>query len=341
MEKSDILFSVLVPVYNVEQYLDDCVESVLAQTYPHYELILVNDGSTDSSGEICDRYAARYDNIRVFHKENVGQLHTRKYALDHAKGDYCVFLDSDDYLDVQMLERMHDTIARTDCDCVIFGFKRVCDGKVISVTADKEDRVVTDKRELYRTCFLSSAYNSVCRKVVRTSLLQGIDYAAYYHIKHGEDLLQSLDILRQCRCVAFLKEALYNYRYNPASVTSVLEFKNFTVDNTVRETVLHFLQEEQIFTEKDFEEYRSYCIRLVAEKLCILARYDIDKTKKYALFDNIKASAYYTDFLQNGAYDRKRVGKYDGLYRLFVKGHYGLLITIVKWSARIKKLVKR
>ncbi len=341
MANNHILFSVLVPVYNVETYLEDCVESVLAQTYQNFEIILVDDGSTDSSGAICDRYAAQYDNIRVFHKPNVGQLHTRKYALDRADGDYCVFLDSDDYLDVTMLERVHNAIIETDCDCVIFGMNRVCNGKIQLVVADEQDRVVTDKRELYRTCFLSSMYNSVCRKTVRTSLLKGMDYDAYYHIKHGEDLLQSLDVFRQCECVAFLKDALYNYRFNPSSVTSELKFESFTVENTVREIVLAFLKEQQVFTDKDFEDYRGFCIRLVSEKLYILARYDIDKTKKLELFDNMKASAYYTDFLQNGPYDRGRAGKYHWLYRLFVKGHYRLLIAAVRWVERIKKLVKR
>jgi len=341
MANKNIRFSVLVPVYNVETYLEDCVESVLKQTYQNFEIILVDDGSTDSSGAICDRYAAQYDNIRVFHKPNVGQLHTRKYALDRAVGDYCVFLDSDDYLESYALERLQETIIGTQCDCVIFGYKRVCEGRTISVTTDKEDCVVTDKRELYRICFLSSAYNSVCRKAVRTPLLKGMDYDAYYHIKHGEDLLQSLDVLRQCECVAFLKDVLYNYRYNATSMTNALKFEDFTVDNTVRETVLSFLKEQCVFSDKDFEDYRGFCIRLVSEKLYILARYDIDKAKKTELFDNIKASSYYTDFLQNGPYDRGRTGKYHWLYRLFVKGHYRLLITAVRWVERIKKLIKR
>ena len=341
MARKDITFSVLVPVYNVEKYLEECVESVLAQTYTNYELILVNDGSTDRSGEICDRYAAQYENIYAFHKTNVGQLHTRKYALDRAKGDYCVFLDSDDYLDPTMLERMQKTIIDTDCDCIIFGFRRVYEGETYGVETDSSNRVVTDKRELYRTCFSSVAYNSVCRKVVKTSLLQGLNYDTYYHIKHGEDLLQSLDVLRQCNRVAFLKDVLYNYRYNPASVTSVLKLEDFTVDNTVREIVLDFLREQNVFTQQDFEAYRGYCISLLINKICVLAGYPIEKKKKIALFDNIKNSAYYIDFLQKGEYDMSRVGKKYWLYRLFTGGHYTLLVWAVQGMAWIKKVIFR
>ena len=338
MARKDITFSVLVPVYNVEKYLEECVESVLAQTYTNYELILVNDGSTDRSGEICDRYAAQYENIYAFHKANVGQLHTRKYALDRAKGDYCVFLDSDDYLDPNMLERVYQAIVDTDCLCVIFGFRRVYKGKVYAEVTDAQNRVISDKRELYRTCLFSSVYNAVWRKVVKTSLLQELNYDNYYHIKHGEDLLQSLDILRLCDRIAFLKDVLYNYRYNPASVTNVLKFEDFTVDNTVREATLSFLKEQNVFTHRDFEDYRGYCIRLMAEKIYILCRYPIERTKKVALLDNLKESVYYTDFLQKGAYNYKRVGKHLWLYQLFVCGWYTLLIIAVLGMERVKKI---
>ena len=89
-------FSVLVPVYNVEKYLKQCIESVLNQTYQSFELILVDDGSTDNSGAICDEYASKHKFIKVIHKPNGGLLHTRRVSLAHATGDWYVFLDSDD-----------------------------------------------------------------------------------------------------------------------------------------------------------------------------------------------------------------------------------------------------
>ena len=88
------MISSLIPAYNVEKYLLECIESVLSQTYPAYEIILVNDGSTDSSGRICDEYARRYPFIKVFHKPNGGQLSSRQYAIARATGEFYVFLDS-------------------------------------------------------------------------------------------------------------------------------------------------------------------------------------------------------------------------------------------------------
>ena len=101
-------FSILVPVYNVEQYFEQCLQSLLNQTYKDFEVILVDDGSKDSSGEICDRYQAEYpDKIKVIHQKNQGQLASRCNAIKAAVGDYCIFVDSDDMIDVKLLETVN------------------------------------------------------------------------------------------------------------------------------------------------------------------------------------------------------------------------------------------
>ena len=110
LETAGLRFSVLVPVYNAEKYLEACIQSVLQQTYQNYELILVNDGSKDGSGAICDRYAQEYENIRVYHKENGGQLHARQCAIRNAHGDYYIFLDADDTLRRNALQTLAEKI---------------------------------------------------------------------------------------------------------------------------------------------------------------------------------------------------------------------------------------
>ena len=96
--------SVIVPVYNVEQYLPRCIESILAQTYNDFELLLINDGSSDNSGNICDEYAKNNSRVRVFHKENGGVSSARNMGLDNAQGEYVVFVDSDDFIRNKYLE---------------------------------------------------------------------------------------------------------------------------------------------------------------------------------------------------------------------------------------------
>ena len=117
-------FSVVIPVYNVKEYLEKCVQSVLAQHSDEYEIILVDDGSTDGSGELCDALAARTpEKIRVVHKTNGGLGDARNVGLEHARGDYLVFLDSDDYIDETMFAELSEKIDETHADIISFGFR--------------------------------------------------------------------------------------------------------------------------------------------------------------------------------------------------------------------------
>ena len=112
------LLSIIVPIYNVEQYIDKCIQSILNQTYQNLEIILVDDGATDRSGSIADSYAAKDKRIKVFHKENGGISDARNYGLDHVTGDYILFVDSDDFIENTMCERLFTIANSTHADMV-------------------------------------------------------------------------------------------------------------------------------------------------------------------------------------------------------------------------------
>ena len=114
------LFSIIVPVYNVERYLGDCIESVLQQSFSDWELILVDDGSKDRSAELCDEYAQRDDRIKVIHKQNEGVSVARKTGCDNARGEYLMFVDSDDWIEKDCLQGVHDVVTRYHADIVRF-----------------------------------------------------------------------------------------------------------------------------------------------------------------------------------------------------------------------------
>lgn len=120
MDCSNVLVSVIVPVYNVENYLEKCINSVLEQTHQNFELILVDDGSPDKSGEICDRYAEKDNRIKVIHKENGGQSSARNVGLNIASGDYFIFLDSDDFLNIHALEITVKNCINNNCEICDF-----------------------------------------------------------------------------------------------------------------------------------------------------------------------------------------------------------------------------
>ena len=137
------LVSIIVPVYNAEKYLKRCVDSILAQDYPHFELLLMDDGSSDGSGEICDAYAKADDRVRVVHKENSGVSDTRNQALDLAKGTYVQFLDSDDWIVPEATRLLVRSMEEYNCDMVISDFYRVSGERLAQKGDIEEDKVMS------------------------------------------------------------------------------------------------------------------------------------------------------------------------------------------------------
>ena len=299
---NNIKFSIMTPVYKVEQYLPECIESVLGQTYGNFEFILVDDGSPDHSGEICDEYAKKDSRIRVFHKPNGGLMHTRRYALERAQGDYYVFLDSDDYLSLDTLETLSRYISETGVDCVIYGFEWLRPEGTSHIKCSSYDcgRVITDKRELYNIVFNDEAYNSLWRKCAKASCFDGRDHSRYYHIKRGEDLLQSLEILENAGSFLFIPETLYCYRVNPASITHSDSYEGYRANFEVRETVLEFLGKSGVFTEEDYDRLRNNDMDRVAVELKRICRYAPTREAKREAIASIRDSAYYKHFLEPG-----------------------------------------
>ena len=330
--KSDIRFSVQIPVYNVEDYLDECIRSVIDQTYPAYEIILVDDGSTDSSGAKCDQYAGQFPQIKVFHKANQGLIHTRMTALKYSSGDYIVMLDSDDLLEKDALEILHSTIIRHQCDCVFFNRKRLTDHGLADPTYHIQEGYVTDKRTVLRRALTEIPYNAIVLKCAKASMYRSMDYSAFFHIQRGEDLLQSLELLKNCRTFEFIDNALYIYRMREGSITKTCEDPG-SVDFTVRKKALEYLRNEDVFTEDDFNEYRDKCIDLFLDQIIRIGSSHIPGRKKKDIFNMIRREDYYCDFISKGISERKRfTAAKRVLFRLFTQKMDGPAILLL--SAR-------
>ena len=299
---NNIKFSIMTPVYKVEQYLPECIESVLGQTYGNFEFILVDDGSPDRCGEICDEYAEKDSRIRVFHKPNGGLMHTRRYALERASGDYYVFLDSDDYLSLDALETLSRYINETGADCVIYGLEWLRPEGTVQVQCAPCDcgRVITDKRELYNIIFNNESYNAIWRKCARASCFDGRDYSAWYHINNGEDLIQSIEIVENARSIVFIPEKLYRYRYNSTSITHSNEFDNYSADLEVNEIVLGFLRSTDALRPEDFDRLRNKNLDGMAVEVKRICRYASTREHKYNAIKSIRENAYYSEFLEAG-----------------------------------------
>lgn len=294
-----LYFSVLVPVYNTEKYLSDCIGSVINQTYSNWELILIDDGSTDKSGLICDFFSQKDKRIKTFHKINEGLISARQYARLEASGDFFIYLDSDDFLKPEALYVINKIINKTNSDCVIYRYEQSSIRKSLQKKNSEYTAVFTNinKRELYKKVFQNSVYNSLCIKAVRSRIQKSTDYSNYYKIQYGEDLLQSLEIYKKCNKITFIPDILYIYNMNPTSMTHTHKKKETLVDFTVRKQVLQFLQDENVFTMQDFMDYRDFCLKLLEYKILEIAVYPMRSEEKKFFFDSIIEDSYYKSFL--------------------------------------------
>jgi len=220
-----MIFSIVIPVYNVEEFLDECIGSVLHQTYPNFEIILVDDGSTDSSGAICDRYASEYPaRIRVFHNVNRGQMAARLYGMERACGDVCMFLDSDDCFRCDTLEKLNDIFCGTGCDMILFNASRYVDYSAPYRNFEYENGQCFEgqsKHALYTKMIISSELNSLVLKAAKRDVLAAIpDSYRNFNGHYAEDLLMSLPMITQAEKIVYMDQNFYYYRVRQGSAVN-------------------------------------------------------------------------------------------------------------------------
>ncbi len=214
------MISVLVPVYNVEKYLRRCLDSILCQTYTDYEIVLVDDGSTDTSGQICDEYAGKHGCIRVIHQENAGLAQVRNVSVAAARGEYITFVDSDDAAEPTLLEVLMRDMTAADADVSICSWSEVSDDGVrteLTWDGKEEGFKVWETQEAVRTLLYQKGIdNNTWGKLYRREVLAGIEFPAG---RIYEDLAVMYQILLKSRRVCYRPEALYLYTCNTSGIS--------------------------------------------------------------------------------------------------------------------------
>ena len=242
--------SVIVPVYNVEQYLESCIESILLQSFTDFELILIDDGSSDNCGLICDQYSEIDSRIKVLHKTNGGLSSARNAGLDIASGELVTFVDSDDVIHPQMIEKMLAILEETNADIVSTGLKTFrSDSPFILDVGDINYQV------LMRNEFIDQLYPenfgkisvSACGKIYRMKLFDSIRFPEGLIY---EDLHIYLNVLMNCKIITVTDTYLYFNYVNPASITrsNYLKYDRFG-EFTVREGYVQYFSEHGLFNQ--------------------------------------------------------------------------------------------
>lgn len=211
------LISVIVPIYNVEKYLKKCLDSIVSQTYNNLQIILVNDGSTDNSAVVCARYSKKDSRIELIEQENAGLSAARNAGIEKAKGEYLVFIDSDDVVDSDYIEYLYNLIVESGADMSICGIRESYDsGKERNLSSGYKNEII-ERSDCLKRMLLEQGYNcSAYAKLYKRELWGDI---VYPYAKHYEDLGTTYRYILHAHKVAFGSEAKYEYFIRKGSIS--------------------------------------------------------------------------------------------------------------------------
>lgn len=290
MEKHKI--SIIVPIYNVEDYLEHCIESICAQTYQNLEIILVDDGSMDHSGQICDHYAALDPRIAVIHQKNQGLVRARKAGLQQAQGEYIGFVDGDDYLEPGMYTALMEILLKENVDFVhsgyfidektgIHGIERLESG--CAVWTNHGNRAECLQEYVLNIISSKKISSSAWSKLYRRDFIRSAYFEVPDENSYGEDLLCLCSCLLRCESFCVIDKAYYHYVTRGDSL-----FHRKSVENTQKEYRLYaalgnLFRQHGVYGELQsaLERYYLYsvtaCIKHLGNSVCPLYQYPLEE----------------------------------------------------------------
>lgn len=280
----DELISIIIPVYNTEAFLERCIQSLCVQTYKNWEIILVDDGSTDSSGWLCDMYATKDCRIHVIHQKNLGVSSARNAGLEIANGEYITFVDSDDYVEADMLQKLLWLQKSSKAEIVSSLFRVENQQKMKQENARKmlfnSEDAISDM-----LCCKNITYHVGC-KVFQKTVINGLRFRV--ECSHNEDLLFCYQAILKSNCIAHISESLYIYGNNENSATRVPFNHTRLTAIDVQEFILGDIQKRYPLSklyqtaEQQFLKVNIYTAMQMA-----LARYE-EKSDKRRVRENVK-----------------------------------------------------
>lgn len=325
-----MILSVIVPVYNVQDYLDECIQSIINQTFTDFELILVNDGSTDSSGEICDRWAEKDGRIRVIHKQNSGPSDTRMTGIKEAKGQFLAFVDSDDKISPQMYETMLSVQAEKDYDYVICGLKRFFTEKDTIREEPAEDIRLDSQADIMKKIILPLIFPVNGEHIVSRSSTKNI-YKKSIFEKHNisykdlnkyfsEDLLMNLEYLLNCKNAASIPDTFYWYRANINSFTNTIR-TDYTKLKSITNMYYYVVN---LFNGNT--DVKNRCATRCLELLSVFLRFVVKNNNAKDAFKQIRQLCGNKDVQTMLEFDGSALSAKNKLIKLLIAGKHSLIL---------------
>ena len=263
--KDNKKISIIVPIYNIEKYLEECINSIINQTYANLEIILVDDGSTDKSGQLCDYYAKKDNRIIVIHKKNGGLVSARKAGLDIAIGDYIAFVDGDDWVENNMYESLLEFATDTNADFVESGYydenekTGICTERLL---VDLIDEVTLDNTEKWIGKWLKDQVECPIRSTIWSKLYKAELIKKSYSLvpddmSRGEDFVNFINLLFFARNKVYITaKAFYHYRSRENSLSHDKSFAYYIINQDLYAYVKRLINDKFPKLKKDVEEWR-------------------------------------------------------------------------------------
>ena len=301
--------SVIVPVYNVYEYIEKCLDSLVKQTLKDIEIIVVNDGSPDDSQKIIDKYAKKYKNIKSYIKENGGLSDARNYGLKYAKGEYIAFLDSDDYVSYDMYEKMYQKAKEKDFDIVVCDINYLYPDNTLRVSSGINDDT-TDIKKAYLTIH-PAAWNKIFKK----SLFQNDVY--FKKNVWFEDVEFIYRMLPYIKSIGVVKEAFNQYVQRPGSITNTINKKIYHyIDNM--NGVIDFYKERKLYNEYEKELEYAYVRYIYATFVKSVKRYDYSEYIKAVDVAITNVKEHFPKYRKNKYFYKSLKGLYLVIFNKFV-----------------------
>lgn len=327
------LVSIIVPVYKAEKYIHQCIDSLLTQTYSNIEVILVDDGSPDNCGKICDEYAAKDYRVKVIHQQNGGVSVARQTGIDHATGEYSIHADPDDWVELNMIEELVAKAVADNADMVICDFYRESKSDRIHVCQNPGDDLSASA--VLRKILSQQLHGSCCNKLVNRSHIEGIGFIPE-DLCILEDELYNIRILARTIKVSYLPKAFYHYR-----VENEHSLCNTTSEKSFKSKV------------KAVSEIESFCLANVAGIVSL----DFIRIKRNVLFDALRTKRYEAlrklypeqkEAMINSGTPYRLLAPVSSCIALALRGYPALAYTLYNWNMRLinylqqmKRFVKR
>lgn len=303
------LVSIIVPIYNVERYLYECLKSIKNQTYTNIEILLINDGSTDNCANICDKFSEQDSRIKVFHKVNQGVSETRNFGMTKANGEYIVFIDADDIIDETLVETLIEGIS--ECDIAICGYKELY--KNANINHNIGDTKKITNVEGIDKIFDRSYYGGyLWNKIFKTSIIRENDINFRKNIGMLEDMLFVVEYMTKIKTVKLINQNLYYYRMRQSSavwkndskkigdmnnsyyrINEILKLNNIYSINFNYCIALYYLRNKKFLEKMDKKiDYKEKVILVYKSK-------EIDIKKKIKLIISGKFYFVYNIYMKN------------------------------------------